>query len=275
MTAATSGPGLFPTLTGEHETLYRTRREPFLFSVLAQAALLALFIYFCSREIRDTPNIGHQLQKLEELPLIFSGRNGGGGGGRDPLPATHGTLPRASLDPQIVPPTVMLPSAMPKLAVDPTVVIAPDVKYPQGGQVGDPFSKFSVAMSNGPGGPGGIGNDGCCGGAGDGTGPGAGDGPNGIYPAGKMGASVPQAIYSPEPSFSEEARKAKMQGMVTLILVVGKDGKPYNIRVGQSLGMGLDEQAIAAVQKWRFRPATRNGEPVATRIAVQVDFHLY
>lgn len=87
--------------------------------------------------------------------------------------------------------------------------------------------------------------------------------------------TVPQVIYSPEPSFSDEARKSKTQGVVTLILVVGKDGHTYNIRVGQSLGMGLDEKAIEAVSRWRFRPATLNGEPVATQIAVEVDFRLY
>ena len=90
-----------------------------------------------------------------------------------------------------------------------------------------------------------------------------------------MGVTLPEAIYSPEPSFSEEARKAKAQGVVLLLLVVGKDGHPYNIRLGQSLGMGLDEKAIEAVSRWRFRPATLNGQPVATQIAVQVDFHLY
>ena len=90
-----------------------------------------------------------------------------------------------------------------------------------------------------------------------------------------MGVTVPEAIYSPEPSFSEEARKAQAQGVVMLLLVVGKDGHPYNIRLGQSLGMGLDEKAIEAVSRWRFRPATLNGQPVATQIAVQVDFHLY
>jgi TonB family protein len=58
---------------------------------------------------------------------------------------------------------------------------------------------------------------------------------------------------------------------VLLLLVVGKD----DIRVRQSLGMGLDEKAIEAVNCWRFRPATLNGQPVATQIAVQVDFHLY
>ncbi len=58
-------------------------------------------------------------------------------------------------------------------------------------------------------------------------------------------------------------------------MIVGKDGHTYNIRVGQSLGMGLDEKAIEAVSRWRFKPATLNGQPVATQIAVEVDFHSY
>jgi TonB family protein len=89
------------------------------------------------------------------------------------------------------------------------------------------------------------------------------------------GMTAPQAIYSPEPSFSDEARKAKVQGIVLLMIVVGKDGRPYDVHVRQSLGMGLDEKAIEAVKNWRFRPATLNGQPVATQIAVEVNFHLY
>ena len=86
---------------------------------------------------------------------------------------------------------------------------------------------------------------------------------------------MPEVIYNPEPTFSEEARKSKTQGIVLLAIVVGKDGKPYDIRVRQSLGMGLDEKAIEAVNRWRFRPAMLNGQPVATQIAVEVNFRLY
>jgi TonB family protein len=86
---------------------------------------------------------------------------------------------------------------------------------------------------------------------------------------------VPEVIYNPEPSFSDEARKARQQGMVQLIVVVGKDGHTYDIRVARSLGMGLDEKAVEAVGHWRFKPATFNGQPVASRILVEVDFHLY
>jgi protein TonB len=274
MTAASRGPGpnIFSILSGEDDSLYRTRHETFVFSLLGQAAILGLLVYFTSCVIRSTPEIARQLPKFSELPLVFSGHNGGGGGNHDPLPAFHGNLARASLDPQLVPPTVILPKEPPKLAVDQTVMVAPDVPL-MGGQIGDPLSQFSKVLSNGPGGPGGVGN-GCCDGVGPSTGPGAGAGPPGIYPAGRQGVTAPQVIFNPEPSFSDEARKAKAQGIVLLLLVVGKDGHPYDVRV-QSLGMGLDEKAIEAVNRWRFRPATLNGQPVATRIAVQVDFHLY
>jgi periplasmic protein TonB len=277
MTAATAGPqgpNLFSMFSRDPDGLRGARRETFILSLFGQAIVLGILIYFTSCVIVDTPKISARLSRLEDLPLIFTGHGGGGGGGLEQTPASHGDLPRASLSDQLVPPTVVVPKEMPRLAVEATVNVAPDVKLPQGGQLGDPMSQFVERLSNGPGGPGGIG-PGCCGGVGPSNGPGFGPGPSGIYPAGKLGVTVPQAIYSPEPSFSDEARKAKQQGAVVLLLVVGQDGHTYNIRVGQTLGMGLDEKAIEAVSRWRFRPATLNGQPVATQIAVEVDFRLY
>ncbi len=273
MTAVSQGPDLFSIFSGADHLLGRTRREPFVLSVVGQAAILAVIICL-TYIVPKPPKLDHALRRFDDLPLIFSGHNGGGGGGLDPSPASRGNLPRASLDPQIVPPTVIVPKETPKLPVEPTVVAAPEIKFPQGVQLGDPSSQFTRWLSNGPGGPGGIGT-GCCGGVGPSTGPGIGAGPSGIYPAGRLGVTVPEVLYSPEPSFSEEARKAKAQGIVLLVVVVGKDGHAYDIHVRQSLGMGLDEKAIEAVGHWRFRPATLNGQPVATQIAVQVDFHLY
>jgi TonB family protein len=277
MTAAATGPSsanLFSTFSGEGNGLYRTRCEAFACSLLGQALIVGLLTYFTSCVMQSPPpGVRLQFPNLDDLPLVFSGHNGGGGGGRDALPASHGNLPRASLDTQIVSPTVIVPKEMPRLPVEETVMVASDIKLPQGGQIGDPFSRFST-LSNGPGGPGGIGT-GCCGGIGPASGPFVGSGPPGIFPAGKQGVTVPQVIYNPEPGFSDEARQAKMQGIVILLVVVGKDGRTYNIRVGQSLGLGLDKKAIEAVSRWRFKPATLNGQPVATRIAVEVDFHLY
>ncbi len=276
MTAAPSGspdPNLFSMFSANRHTPYRTRREAFMFSLLGQGLILGLIVYLTSCVIRNPPRIFGDPPYLSELPLVFAGHNGGGGGNFDKLPASHGNLPKASLQDQFVAPTVMLPKEMPKLPVEETVMVAPDIKLPQDGQIGDPSSQWSV-LSNGPGGPGGIG-PGCCNGVGPSAGPGAGNGPPGIFPAGKGGVTVPEVIYNPEPSFSDEARKAKMQGVVMLLLLVGKDGRPYAMRVGQSLGMGLDEKAMEAVARWRFKPATLNGQPVATQIAVEVDFHLY
>ncbi len=64
-------------------------------------------------------------------------------------------------------------------------------------------------------------------------------------------------------------------GTVVLWLVVGPDGKPRDIRVARTLGLGLDEKAIEAVKNWRFEPAYKDGKPVAVQINVEVNFHLY
>jgi TonB family protein len=281
MTAAPTGspdPNLFSIFSSDRHPdrhlPYRARHEAFMFSLLGQGLILALIIYLTSYVIHTPPTIIGKLPSLADLPLVFSGHNGGGGGNFDKLPASHGNPPKASLEDQLVAPTVMLPKEMPKLPVEETVMVAPEVRLPQGGQIGDPSSPFSKWLSDGSGGPGGTGT-GCCNGVGDSTGPHVGPGLPGIYPAGRHGVTVPEVIYNPEPSFSDEARKAKQQGVVTLLLVVGKDGNPYDIHVRRSLGMGLDEKAMEAVGRWRFKPATLNGQPVSTQIEVEVDFHLY
>ena len=96
-------------------------------------------------------------------------------------------------------------------------------------------------------------------------------------PVYKVGSGVkpPRVISSPEPAFSEKARDAGYQGVSTLSLVVGADGRPRDIKVTNPLGMGLDEKAVKAVSRWKFQPATKDGNPVAAQIAVEVDFHLY
>jgi len=89
------------------------------------------------------------------------------------------------------------------------------------------------------------------------------------------GVAAPRLIYNPEPTFSDEARKSRTQGSVTLILVVRVDGRTYDIHVQSSLGMGFDAKAIEAVRRWRFQPAMFKGQPVAIQIAVEVNFRLY
>ena len=95
MTAASPGPGpnIFSIFSVENHRLYRTRSETFVFSMLGQAAILRVIIYFTSCVIRSTPQIGKEPLRLADLPLVFSGHFGGGGGGHDPLPASRANLP--------------------------------------------------------------------------------------------------------------------------------------------------------------------------------------
>jgi TonB family protein len=86
--------------------------------------------------------------------------------------------------------------------------------------------------------------------------------------------SAPVPIYKPEPEYSEQARKAKLNGTVKLSIVVDIDGNAKNIRVVRPLGMGLDEKAVEAVAKWRFKPGMKDGLPVAVKANVEVNFRM-
>ena len=216
------------------------------------------------------------LPALKESKTQVGG--GGGGGDRDVLQASKGKLPKLSMT-QIAPPVVVVRNEQPKLAVEPTIVVPPQVQLASNSMpnLGDPMA-HAVLPSNGTGSSGGIGSGGG-GGVGSGKGPGFGPGEGGGTGGGVFhvggGVSPPRPIYNPEPEFSEEARKAKYQGVCTLGLIVGTDGRPSNIRVLSSLGMGLDERAMEAVKNWKFEPAMKDGHPVRVEIAVEVDFHLY
>jgi TonB family protein len=89
------------------------------------------------------------------------------------------------------------------------------------------------------------------------------------------GISPPRVIHQPEPAFSEPARRMRYQGVVTLAIIVDSEGLPQRIRITNPLGAGLDAKAVEAVSKWKFKPAEKDGQPVAVAIAIEVDFHLY
>jgi len=205
---------------------------------------------------------------------------GGGGGDRDKIQAPKGKLPKFAMQ-QITPPAMVIRNDHPKLAVEPTVVMPPQVKLPSPNMpnIGDPKSNIMPTLaSNGTGSGAGLGA-GSGGGVGVGEGGGVGMGKGGGYGGGVFrvggGVSAPRALNTPDPEYSEEARKAKYQGTVVLWLVVDQNGRPQQVKVARSLGMGLDEKAIEAVRKWTFEPAQKDGKPVAVQINVEVNFRLY
>ena len=93
--------------------------------------------------------------------------------------------------------------------------------------------------------------------------------------AGSSCLAPPRVTYQTDPEFTPEARRAKYQGTEVLSVVVGADGSVQSACVLQSLGYGLDAMGLDAVRKWKFEPATLNGKPQASQIAVEIDFHLY
>jgi protein TonB len=84
----------------------------------------------------------------------------------------------------------------------------------------------------------------------------------------------PKLLHNPDPEYPEAARRVGCQGTVVLWLVVLPDGSPARIRVVRSVGMGMDEAAVSTVKTWRFQPSTRNRQPVAVMINVEVNFRL-
>src|ERR1700733_5892531 len=241
---------------------------------------------------------GHQVvQKVEQhetvtliapspdsyaLPVAKKVVSGGGGGGdHDRIQAPKGRLPKAALE-QITPPQIVMRNPHPKLAVEPTVVVPPQVRMAENRMpnlgVASSAPLPSAPPSNGTGSGGGIGS-GSGGGVGVGHGPGVGAGSGGgigggVYKVGG-GISAPQAVSTPDPEYTEEARNAKTQGTCVLWMIVDDQGRPRDIRVVRGLGFGLDAKAIEAVKQWRFQPAQKDGHPVNVQISVEVGFKLY
>jgi len=84
----------------------------------------------------------------------------------------------------------------------------------------------------------------------------------------------PGVVSKVEPAYTNDARKAHIQGLVLLALVIDPKGSPKNVRVARSLDKGLDKQAIVAIQKWHFSPGVKDGKPVRVAANIQVNFQL-
>ena len=208
-----------------------------------------------------------------------SAGGGGGGGAHDLVDPTKGKLPERVKDP-ITPPMVPVLDK-PKLEVPSAINVQPDIKLPDNPSMPNigMTTAANVTLANGQGSGSGMGT-GYGGGMGSGTGNGFGPGTGGntgggLYHIGG-GVSAPVAIFTPEAEFSDEARRAKYQGVCLISLIVDAQGNPQNPRVIRALGMGLDEKALEAVRKYKFKPAMKDGRtPVPVMITIEVNFRLY
>lgn len=265
--------------------VHGSRARSGLLSVALHSMIVALL--FAAAANRDVQQAARRTVTLLTEPLLApyaparppakSGGGGGGGGDRSVLPASRGRLPRAAPR-QFTPPMAVIHNPAPKLVMEPTIVLDPQVALPvvNLAQFGDPFARPGPP-SAGSGSGGGIGN-GSGGGVGPGKGPGVGPGEGGGIGGGMRGSGggiTPAALlWKVEPEYTDEARKARVSGMVAIIAEIGIDGRAHNLRISSSLGLGLDQKAVEAVERWKFRPGQRNGLPVVTSALIQVTFHL-
>jgi len=92
----------------------------------------------------------------------------------------------------------------------------------------------------------------------------------------KVGGDVkpPVVLERVEPLYTEEARKARVQGVVILEAVVDEKGVVRNVKILKPLGMDLDKAAVTAVKQWKFKPGTKNGKPVPVVFNLTVSFRL-
>lgn len=212
------------------------------------------------------------------LPEMDDQSGGGGGGGlQKEEPPSVGEMPKAD-DKQLVPPTPEILNKNPILVAEPSVV-APQLAQQKTIDLAliGALEGIPGPPSAGPGVGGGIGT-GRGRGLGEGGGAGVGEGEGGGFGGGVFriggGVSPPTILSKVDPQYSEEARKARYQGTVVLEAIVRSDGTIDILRVVRSLGFGLDENAIKALKKWKFRPGMRNGLPVDVALNIEVNFNL-
>jgi TonB family protein len=189
---------------------------------------------------------------------------GGGGGSPDKIEAIKGRIPPRMQAPEITP---KIQAPVPSIDVQKDIII-PD--NPTLVNFGQSNSSNVTLGSLGNGSGMGVGN-----GRGNGYGPGEGGNIGGGLERIGGGVSAPVVIHSVDPEFSDEARRAKYQGICLISVIVDAQGNPQNPRVERALGMGLDEKAIEAIRQFKFKPAMKGKTPVAVMITVEINFRLY
>jgi protein TonB len=250
-------------------------------SLLTHAAILAAILVLAVQTHTSRP-LAKQMTDLAQNRLQFSpniddvslhpslGR-AAGGGENNSIPATRGFLaPHSSV--QLAAPR--LPDNAAHLLPVPVTILdaqAPPIA-PAITELGLPWVPADTG-SAGPGKDGGFGT-GNKGGMGDGEGPDAGEG-NGDGPYAR-GVSMPVCNICPYPIYTDEARKVKMQGTVTLRVLVGTDGRASEIRVIRGVGYGLEERAVQTVRGWKFTPARDAARrPVTVWVTIEAVFRLF
>jgi TonB family protein len=254
-------------------------------STTINLSVLLLLLFFVGKKVIETVKPSLLATSIDvgdfnapKAPKLNGG--GGGGGDRSLIEANQGKLPQRT-DQPLTPPTPVTIDH-PKLAEPAAINVQKDIQLPDNPDmpmIGIKSSANVKLASAGTGSGAGMGTGsggGLGSGGGNGYGPGyGGNTGGGLYQIGGR-VSAPSIMHSVEAEFSDEARRAKYQGVCLVSLIVDAQGNPQNVHVVRSLGMGLDEKAIEAIRQYKFRPAMKDGHtPVPVPITIEVNFRLY
>jgi TonB family protein len=247
-------------------------------------AILLVLLFFLGKKIIETvkPTSMSTIDLTDFKGLQAANKAGGGGGGGDHsiIDPTKGKLPKLEKNP-VVPPQVQTVDK-PIIPMEAAINVQKELTLPDNPMLPNIGMKNSVNVqlaSNGQGSGSGMGTGSGGGlGSGNGNGYGPGEGGNaggGLYRVGG-GVSVPVVLNDVQAEFSDEARRAKYQGVCIVSIIVDTQGNPQNPRVVRTLGMGLDEKALEAVRKYKFKPAMKDGKtPVPVMVNIEINFRLY
>lgn len=233
---------------------------------------------------RPVPNAAaHESIQLPRLVFLLQpGPAGGGGGGGSKQPLEPSPAQAIGRDPLTVPVAKRADVRQSQEEAPPLHEVLLDAKPLASGTAVMPGlfeASPSLSFSRGPGSGEGVGT-GTGAGIGSGTGPGVGAGRGGGFGGGayRMGSGVvpPTLLTQVQPRYTADAMRQRLQGTVTLEVVVSREGIPVAIRVTRSLDPGgLDEAAIAAAREWRFTPGRVGSTPVDVLVTIVLDFNIH
>jgi TonB family protein len=280
-------PGAHPE---EVPFLFERRPDRLGYSFVASVCLQAVVVLILIVASRYAPPMEAPLALVIEPPseriiwLSEPGPGGGGGGGGnkmpDPPPKVEMPGPDKITIPAAPPPTETVeakiePPQIPQLTL-PVATLSAGIQEAIG-SVAAPAGPPSASQGSGSGGGVGTGRGtGIGSGTGSGLGPGTGGGTGGGVFRPGSGVTDPVDLVRVDPVYTPDAAERRIEGEVWVELVVQPDGRPANVRVIKSLDskFGLDQQAVKAAERWRFRPGTKDGKPVAVLVTIAIEFSI-
>jgi protein TonB len=237
-------------------------------SIAAHALAIGALLWLTYAQMRDQHQTTPEITTARVVWVAMPGPSGGGGGSKAVAPPP----------PKLTPPPATRTLEAPAPTVIPTEVTPP---APAPVEPAPPVAVVADASSTGAAGttaaaPGDRPGRGAGPGDGTGAGPGKDKGfGDGAYRPGN-GVTSPIPIQRASPAYTAEAVRARAQGVITVQCIVEPNGECGDLRVVHAFTppFGLDQQAMAAARRWRFRPGTRAGEPVPVLVNLEIEFNI-